>query len=128
MVIDFSINIVGVLVATVVSFIFGWIWYGPIFGRIWAKENKIKNSGEMPIHKLLFHFLTNLLLVIGVALLFSGTIIEGIILALVLWLGIFVSVRASSMIWMKQSWIVFFIDITYHLVNLIIIIFILSLF
>ena len=31
-------NITGILVAVVVSFFFGWLWYGPLFGKSWAKE------------------------------------------------------------------------------------------
>jgi len=125
---DFSINIFGVLVATIISFIFGWLWYGPLFGRIWAKENKINPTGEMPIDKLLYHFITNILLVLGIALLFSGTLADGIILALIVWAGFFLSTKLTSMIWMKQSWKVFYIDMLYNLINLIGIVSILSLF
>ena len=31
-----SVNWFAILVATVVSFLFGWIWYGLLFGKIWA--------------------------------------------------------------------------------------------
>jgi len=31
-------NMTGILIAVVASFVFGWIWYGPLFGKAWAKE------------------------------------------------------------------------------------------
>ncbi len=31
-------NCIGIVVAVVVSFVFGWLWYGPLFGKAWAKE------------------------------------------------------------------------------------------
>ena len=32
------INNTAVLVAMVANFIFGWVWYGPLFGKAWAGE------------------------------------------------------------------------------------------
>lgn len=46
------INPAAVIVAAVVNFFFGWIWYGPLFGKVWAAEMKLDFSrkplaGEM---------------------------------------------------------------------------------
>ena len=35
---DISINYSAVIVAVVVNFIFGFIWYTPVFGKAWAVE------------------------------------------------------------------------------------------
>ena len=35
---NIEINFIAVLVAVVATFFFGFIWYTPLFGKIWAKE------------------------------------------------------------------------------------------
>lgn len=35
------LNYVAVLVATVAGFLFGWLWYSVLFGKIWMAEMKI---------------------------------------------------------------------------------------
>ena len=35
---ELKINIVAILVAVVVNFIIGFIWYTPLFGKAWGKE------------------------------------------------------------------------------------------
>ena len=33
-----SLNHLGVLVATVLAFVLGGLWYGPLFGKVWMRE------------------------------------------------------------------------------------------
>ena len=35
---EFKINMIAVLVAVVVNFFLGFIWYTPLFGKTWGKE------------------------------------------------------------------------------------------
>lgn len=50
-----NINYLAVLVASLCSFVVGWLWYGPLFGKVWMKLNgfskeNIKEGGvSMPI-------------------------------------------------------------------------------
>ena len=37
---QFHLNWLAVLVAVVASFFFGWLWYGPLFGKKWASLMK----------------------------------------------------------------------------------------
>jgi len=32
-----ELNYLGIVVATVAQFIFGFVWYGPLFGKIWGQ-------------------------------------------------------------------------------------------
>lgn len=74
------INYVAVLVAAVAQFIFGAIWYMPIFGKMWgkihgfdkvSKEDQVKmQKGMMPF--LLVQFLFTLLTTYVFALLLNG--------------------------------------------------------
>ena len=36
---EMNINFIAILVATVANFVLGFIWYTPLFGKAWAKEN-----------------------------------------------------------------------------------------
>lgn len=38
------INYLAVLVSAIVYFVIGAVWYGPIFGNIWMKLNKLKKE------------------------------------------------------------------------------------
>ena len=50
-----SMNYLAVLVAALSSFVVGWIWYGPLFGKLWMKLNNftpesLKEGGmSMPV-------------------------------------------------------------------------------
>lgn len=48
-----EINWIGALVAAVASFLVGGLWYGPLFGKAWQRENKLSDDevkqGNMPM-------------------------------------------------------------------------------
>ena len=40
-----DINFMGILIAAIVSFVLGWLWYSPfLFGKIWMEEMKVKEE------------------------------------------------------------------------------------
>lgn len=74
---DFStINIWAVLVATLSTFLVGWLWYGPLFGEKWMNtvglsEEQIK-SGDMG--KIFgFAFLFELIMALNLAVFLTGS-------------------------------------------------------
>src|SRR3982750_529437 len=36
---EIHVNMMAILVAVVANFILGFIWYTPLFGKVWAREN-----------------------------------------------------------------------------------------
>jgi len=32
-----EVNYLAVFIATIASFVFGWLWYGPLFGKAWMR-------------------------------------------------------------------------------------------
>ena len=38
---EIHINYLAVVAAVIVSFFFGWLWYGPLFGKKWASLMKM---------------------------------------------------------------------------------------
>jgi len=104
------------------------VLYGPFFGKIWSKENKIKQPQKMPAAKLFYHLILVFITVFVVELIFMGGVQAGFALALIIWIGFILTNRLTSMVWMKQSWTLFFIDAIYHLANLVIIVLVLNAF
>lgn len=58
-----NINLLAVLVATLSTFLVGWIWYGPLFGKAWINavgfiQKKIYSRGTCPRFLALLLFLS----------------------------------------------------------------------
>ncbi len=71
-----NINIWAVLVATLSTFVVGWLWYGPLFGKAWMKESGITEEqaqqGNMAkIFGLSFVF--ELIMAFNLAMFFYGS-------------------------------------------------------
>jgi len=62
--INYSINCLAVLVASLASFLLGWVWYCPLFGKLWSKENKVKMQKKPEPIKLLYNFILTVAMVI----------------------------------------------------------------
>ena len=125
------INVVAVLVATAASFILGFIWYAKLFAKPWMKEmgydpnmrpdgkTMAKGMALMVIGNFLFawvlaFYLAGWKFIPGTAEL--GTLSFAINSALSVWIGFFLPVHLSRIVWEKHSWKLFFINSGYHLV------------
>lgn len=130
-----GINYVAVLVATVANFIFGFLWYTPLFGKAWAREmgidvNRKPTGGEMA-KGLTIMVIGNFLMAfvfahnnaawtfvpgmdqMGVA----GSIANA---AGFTWLGFYLPTDLSVVAWEGKSWKLFFINTGYHFFMLLI--------
>lgn len=130
---EFQINYLAVAVATIATFIVGFIWYTPLFGKAWAIEmgfdmNRKPTSGEMT-KGLVLNLIGNFFLayvfahnneawsfVPGMEEMSPGGVIASA--AVFTWLGFFVPQDLSKVGWGGKSWKLFFIDTGYHLVML----------
>lgn len=129
---DLGITIWVVLASTAACFFIGFLWYTPLFGKAWAKENGFdmtaKVEGGVIIKGMVMNLIGNLLLawvlahniaawtfVPGIGELGTwGGIINS---AVFTWLGFFVPVDLNTVAWERKSWKLFFINTGYHLVN-----------
>lgn len=74
---DFSsINILAVLVATLSTFLVGWLWYGPLFGKAWMNavglsEEQIQQGNMAKIFG--FAFLFELIMAFNLAVFLTGS-------------------------------------------------------
>lgn len=132
---DLPINYIAILVAVVANFILGFIWYTPLFGKIWAKEigadTSVKPTGGQMAKGMIFMVVGNFLF----AYVFAHNIaawsyvpgtaqmsIVGQVLnaAVFTWLGFYLPVDLSSVAWEGKSWRLFAINTGYHLMSVLI--------
>lgn len=124
-----TINWLGVLIATVISFIIGFLWYGPVFGKQWIKLSKMSASDIAKAKQkgmakpATLNFIGTLVMVIVFAqiinLLGVSTVGQGAVLGFWIWLGFFASTTLlGGVLWENKPWGLFVLNGLYWLVNL----------
>lgn len=115
-----NLNLLAILIATVLDFVAGIIWFGPLFGNLWGKihgfdklskatqERMMKQMGPFYAGQFAVTLLTNFILAIFLAYLPQDW--NYIALAGFFWLGFVVPTQVSSVIfggtepkWMLQK-------------------------
>ncbi len=126
MITEVSINYLTVLIATVVSFLFGGIWYNLLFGKTLERVQKVKmGAGKswtlLIIFSLITTFITAWVLACTVKLAGATTPADALLIGFVIWLGYFAVTHSLGMVvWQGKSFKVYLIDAGFWLVNLII--------
>ncbi|HZY79735.1 MAG TPA: DUF1761 domain-containing protein [Cyclobacteriaceae bacterium] len=125
-----SINIWAVIVATVANFFFGFLWYTPLFGKAWAKEQGIDVTGPPPAGSLAKGLIMNVIGNFLMAFVFANNnwawsfvpemknMSAGFIIfnaAFFTWLGFYLPTDLNTVAWERRSWKFFFINTGYHL-------------
>lgn len=118
-----SINYLAVIVAALSSFIVGWIWYGPLFGKAWMRLHgftveELKDSNmSMPVI-MVVNYIATALAALAIAM-FIGPeanaafgIFAGLMIA-VFWIG---TSRLNDVLYEKKPWGLFFINVGYNVV------------
>jgi hypothetical protein len=132
---EIHINYLAVLVATIATFIVGFVWYTPLFGKAWGKEMGFDMSRKPTSGELTKGMLLNLVGNFFMAYVFAhnnaawsfvpgmgemplaGKIANAGIFT---WLGFYLPQDFNKVAWGGKSWKLFFIDTGYHLVMLLV--------
>src|SRR3989344_7745207 len=129
---DGIVNGGSVLLITIIIYIIGFLWYGPLFGKLWLKLSKIpateiaknKKKGMKGMWKqMVLNFIGNFIMVYVFAGFLSllGTIdpLQGAVVGFWLWLGFFAcTTLLGSVLWEGKSWSLFALNGLYWLVVL----------
>lgn len=128
----FQLNYTAIIIAVIANFIFGFLWYTPLFGKAWAKEMGFDTSQKAPLSSLLKGLV---LMIIGnflMAYVFAHNIKawdpaswgqapsplsdgqNAAMAAVFTWLGFYVPTDLSVVGWENKSWRLFFINTGYH--------------
>ncbi len=122
-------NYVSILVAAVAAFIIGWMWHGPLFGKIWVKLAGITVPTSMTpeVKKMMFtsmawSFVMQLVTAFVMATL-AGKLgltdaMGAITLAFWAWLGFIVTSHINPVLWENKKIGAFYFGAVYHLVLL----------
>lgn len=113
------INWWAVLVAAVLAFVIGGVWYGPLFGKAWMAElGKTEDDIEPSPAPFIISFFTSLLTAIVLAwlLLATGTsgLIGGATLGLITGIGFIATAMASDSAFCGWSFKLFMIQSGYR--------------
>jgi hypothetical protein len=127
---NIGINLWAVLACGVASMMLGFLWYGPLFSRVWVKEmgwdsndtqrmEQMKKSASTAYPQAFIGALLLAYVFAHVLLVFQsdsvGMAMQG---AFWMWLGFIVPVKYSDKLWGGKSFTLFFIDTGYYLVQL----------
>ncbi len=127
-----DVNYLAVFIAAVVSFIFGWLFYGPLFGKLWIKLNRksVKEIREAEVRgittPMLLNFLGTILMVYVFGFLIQYASVDNFTevmqFSFWIWLGFFASTTLlGSVLWDNKSWGLWALNSIYWLLNLIIV-------
>lgn len=88
-----GINWLAVIVGVVVSNALGFLWYGPLFGKAWAKAlgkkmEDLQGSPTMYVVTVVASLITMIVLAAAVAAFGSTALLEGAVVGALLWFGI----------------------------------------
>jgi len=124
--VSFDVNFVAIVAAAIAQFVVGFLWFGPVFGKTWAKAEGY-SSADMKKKKgmtktMVLHFVTSLLTVFVLANVFKMTgttgLMNGAYLGFLLALGFGVPVSFGRMLWGKnKSSELFYINAGHQLVS-----------
>ena len=110
-------NYLAVLVATIAVMVLGYIYYGPIFGKLWRKINNIKKEKKNMTKELGLGFVKFLITAYVFALFLdwlNPTDIAGaLIIGFWIWFGFVITDSFSSIIWGKRKVKGWLLDIGY---------------
>ncbi|MEO5927474.1 MAG: DUF1761 domain-containing protein [Patescibacteria group bacterium] len=113
-----NINILAVLIATVLQFIIGFIWYGPLFGGLWGKIHgfdKLSKDVQQAMMKKMMPLYATQFLVTIVTTVVLGLMMGGLPsewstygIAGFFWLGFVVPTQVSAVVFggTDPKWIV----------------------
>ena len=122
-----SINYWAVLAAAVASMVLGFLWYGPLFGKVWIKlmnfdkkqMEQMKKKGMGKIYTLMVINTLVVSYILAHFIKYLGTTVpEALKTAFWLWLGFIATVMLGSVLWEGKSWKLYSINTAYWLVNL----------
>ena len=124
-----EINYVAVLVAAVVAFVVGFVWYNPkVFGTMWMRLAKVNpdsaEAKKMMTQSIVMGFVTTAIsayvLAHFVAVWGAADFIDAVQLGFWVWLGFVATVLLGGVLWEKKPIAVYIINAGHYLVTLLI--------
>lgn len=128
------VNYLAILACVVASMVIGFLWYGPLFGKQWialmgmtpekmkaaqAKGMTVQYS-LMALASLVMAFVLQHSIVFGASYLQISGLNAGLQGAFWSWLGFVLPPTIGSVLWEGKPWTLWFINVGYYLVSLLV--------
>jgi Protein of unknown function (DUF1761) len=103
-----SLNWIAIVIMTVISFIFGHLWFGVLFGKQWQRihgmdcmDEKAKKAMMKGLWKIMMtELISTFLIIVGLACVIRAVPeYSGIKTALMVWIAFIVPLTASNVVW-----------------------------
>ena len=128
---NIDVNYLAVLISAVISMIIGSLWYSPLlFGNAWVKAGRIskkaiekakaRRMGKYYIIAFIGSLLMAFILAHFVQYVAANNFTEGMQTGFWLWSGFIVPVLLGSVLWENKHVKYYLINVTYWIVNLVI--------
>lgn len=121
-------NFLAVFLAAIAAMVLGYLWYGPVFGKLWLKlmnpspekmaAMKEKGMGKSYAINFVAALVMAYVLARSIAERFIATSGGAISLAFWVWLGFVATVMVGTVLWDGKSWKLYWLNALYYLVSL----------
>jgi hypothetical protein len=123
-----QVNYLAIVVAAVANFIIGFLFHGPLFGKLWMKLANITPTGNEKFSdmygQMFWNFVSNLVFafVLSAMINFTGALgaTRGMAFAFWVWLGFVVTSSSMEVIWMGRSYKLWLFEIVSSLVSVLV--------
>jgi hypothetical protein len=115
------INYFAVIVAGIVHMATGLLWFNAkLFGKQWTELTKqeLKPAKQWIVAGIIGHQMIAFVLAVVIYLAHATTVLEGMAVAIIIWLGFVVTLETGELIWEKIPFKLFIIRIGNHLIAL----------
>jgi hypothetical protein len=128
----YEINIWAVIASAIATMVTGMLWYGPLFGKTWAREMgwgsltpeqsavMKKQASKAYPQQLVGAFIMAYVFAHVLQAFESSSLAMAVQGALWTWVGFIAPVKYGDVLWNRKSMKLFFIDSLYLLVNLVV--------
>ena len=121
-----TVNYVAVVIAAIVNFAVGALWYGPVFGKMWMRlegmtPESMKSMKLKPMQAMALGFISTLVMACVLAhfavVWSAGGVMGALQLTFWVWLGFIVTTLAGSVLWEGKSTKLFLFNIVYQFIS-----------
>ncbi len=127
------VNYFAVIAAAVSSMIIGYVWFGPLFGKLWMELSGITppspeqaKGGMMKSYALMFVGSLVMAYVLAHSLVFASSYMQvtgvsaGLMAGFWSWLGFVAPVTLGGVLWKGEPWKLWFLNNGYYLLILLV--------
>ncbi len=125
----YTSNILGVVISAVGSFIIGFLWFGPLFGKTWTRlmgftqeqmeEGKRKGMAKPITISIIISLISAFVFFSVAESILIGSFGDALMLGILLWLGYTVPTFLNAVLWEGRKWGLFWIQSLQVLASLI---------